>query len=115
MSFWRHLFTLMTSWALVCDVYYLEPQTMAEDENPTQFANRVKEMIARKAGLECVPWDGYLKHLRPSTRFMEHRQKLFAASMLRRFPEQALFATSSPSSDQDGSDGVRQRVRFAEK
>lgn len=26
-SFARHLFEIMTSWALVCDVYFLEPQT----------------------------------------------------------------------------------------
>jgi len=83
-SFWRHLFNLMTSWAVVCDVYYLEPQTKAPDETAVQFANRVKEMIAAKAELTCVPWDGYLKHLRPSSKFVEHRQKLIAQSMLRR-------------------------------
>lgn len=26
MSFTRHLMNLMTSWAVVCDVYFLEPQ-----------------------------------------------------------------------------------------
>ena len=83
-SFWRHLFNLMTSWAVVCDVYYLEPQTIADGETAVQFANRVKEMIAAKAELTCVPWDGYLKHLRPSAKFVEHRQKLIAQSMLRR-------------------------------
>lgn len=83
-SFWRHLFNLMTSWAVVCDVYYLEPQTIEEGESAVQFANRVKEMIAAKAELQCVPWDGYLKHLRPSSKFVEHRQKLIAQSMLRR-------------------------------
>lgn len=86
-SFWRHLYNLMTSWAVVCDVYYLEPQTIEEGETAVQFANRVKEMIAAKAGLQCVPWDGYLKHLRPSSKFVEHRQKLIAQSMLRRVQE----------------------------
>merc|ERR1712137_860663 len=83
-SFWKHLFNLMTSWAVVCDVYYLDPQTIQPDETPVQFANRIKEMIAAKAELVCVPWDGYLKHLRPSSKFVEHRQKLVAQSMLRR-------------------------------
>ncbi len=27
-SFGKHLFRLMTSWALVCDVYFLEPQNI---------------------------------------------------------------------------------------
>lgn len=27
-SFGKHLFRLMTSWALVCDVYFLEPQSI---------------------------------------------------------------------------------------
>ena len=32
----------MSSWALVCDVWYLEPQTMRPGETPMDFANRVK-------------------------------------------------------------------------
>lgn len=46
-SFALHLFKLMTSWALVVDVYYLEPQYKREGETSAAFAARVKEMIAK--------------------------------------------------------------------
>lgn len=86
-SFWKHLYNLMTCWAVVCDVYYLEPQTIRDDETPVQFANRIKDLIAEKAELICVPWDGYLKHLRPSSKFIEHRQRLIVQSMIRKLQE----------------------------
>lgn len=47
--------------AVVADVYYMKPQTALPDESAAAFANRVKEMICKKAGLTPVPWDGYLK------------------------------------------------------
>jgi len=84
-SFFRHLFNLMTSWAVVCDVWYLEPQTIRPNESPAQFANRVKAMIAKKAGLINVHWDGYLKYFRPSPRFLETKQRVFAQSLVKRY------------------------------
>lgn len=38
----------MTSWAVVCDVYFLEPQRRRDGEAADAFAARVQEMIARK-------------------------------------------------------------------
>ncbi|KAM9945358.1 hypothetical protein ACTFIT_003614 [Dictyostelium discoideum] len=87
-SFIRHMFNLMTSWAFVCDVWYLEPQTIREGETATQFANRVKAMIAKKAGIINVPWDGYLKYFKPGSRFAEHKQKIFASRFKKKFEEQ---------------------------
>jgi glycerol-3-phosphate O-acyltransferase 3/4 len=40
-------------------------------------------MIAKKAGLINVPWDGYLKYFRPSPRFTEHKQRVFAAGLIK--------------------------------
>jgi hypothetical protein len=60
-SFTKHLLRLMKSWALVCDVWFLEPQTQRAGESAVEFSNRVKDMIAKKAGLRSVEWDGYLK------------------------------------------------------
>eukprot|EP00475_Leptophrys_vorax_P030294 TRINITY_DN4527_c0_g1_i3.p1 TRINITY_DN4527_c0_g1~~TRINITY_DN4527_c0_g1_i3.p1 ORF type:complete len:366 (+),score=86.48 TRINITY_DN4527_c0_g1_i3:56-1153(+) len=40
--FHLHLYDLMRSWAVVCDVWYLDPQTRRQDETPIQFAARVK-------------------------------------------------------------------------
>ena len=42
---------MLTSWALVCDVYYLPPTRRLPNENAIAFANRVKSLIARKGGL----------------------------------------------------------------
>jgi len=53
---------LLTSWALVCDIYFLEPQTKQPNEDTTEFASRVQRMIAERAQLQIVPWDGYLKY-----------------------------------------------------
>jgi glycerol-3-phosphate O-acyltransferase 3/4 len=61
-SFSAHLTKLMRSWALVCDVYFLEPQSRRPGETAQQFAERVQRMIADKARLRVAPWDGYLKY-----------------------------------------------------
>ena len=53
---------LMTSWAVVCDVYFLEPQKKADNESAQQFAERVQRLIAERAKLQIAPWDGYLKY-----------------------------------------------------
>ena len=66
----RHLLTrravaqlrLMTSWAVVCDVYFLPPQQKRPEESSQQFAERVQRIIAARAKLTVAPWDGYLKY-----------------------------------------------------
>ncbi len=52
----------MRSWALVCDVYFLEPQARREGESAQEFAERVQRLIADRARLKVAPWDGYLKY-----------------------------------------------------
>nr|CAD1819176.1 unnamed protein product [Ananas comosus var. bracteatus] len=83
-SFTMHLVRLMTSWAVVCDVWYLEPQYLRPGETPIEFAERVRDMISARAGLKKVPWDGYLKYFRPSPKHTERKQQIFAESILRR-------------------------------
>jgi glycerol-3-phosphate O-acyltransferase 3/4 len=83
-AFPRHLFDLMTSWAVVCDVHYLPPMTIDEGETTVQFAGRVKRKICESAHLIDVNWDGFLKRHRISTKFLEQRQKAFAAVIMRR-------------------------------
>lgn len=39
-SFTMHLLRLMTSWAVVCDVWYLEPQYLQPGETAIEFAER---------------------------------------------------------------------------
>ncbi|KAL6497939.1 Glycerol-3-phosphate acyltransferase 9 [Orobanche hederae] len=86
-SFTTHLLLLMTSWAVVCDVWYLEPQNLKPGETPIEFAERVRDIISVRAGLKKVPWDGYLKYSRPSPKHRERKQQSFAESVLRRLEE----------------------------
>ncbi|KAL0916910.1 hypothetical protein M5K25_014463 [Dendrobium thyrsiflorum] len=81
-SFTKHLVRLMTSWAVVCDVWYLEPQYLRPDETSIEFAERIRDMIAARAGLKKVSWDGYLKYFRPSSKLTERKQQIFAESVL---------------------------------
>lgn len=83
-SFTMHLLRLMTSWAVVCDVWYLEPQTKKPEETAIEFAERVRDIIAVRAGLKKVPWDGYLKYHRPSPKHTERKQRYFAETLLGR-------------------------------
>ncbi|KAL3539138.1 hypothetical protein ACH5RR_002504 [Cinchona calisaya] len=86
-SFTMHLLQLMTSGAVVCDVWYLEPQNLKPGETPIEFAERVRDIISVRAGLKKVPWDGYLKYSRPSPKHRERKQQSFAESVLRRLEE----------------------------
>jgi glycerol-3-phosphate O-acyltransferase 3/4 len=61
-SFTAHLAKLMRSWAVVCDVWFLEPQARRAGETAQAFAERVQRLIATRAGLTIAPWDGYLKY-----------------------------------------------------
>ena len=51
-----YIYMMMTSWAIVCDVWYLPPMMRGEDEDAIQFANRVKAEIARQGGLVDLMW-----------------------------------------------------------
>lgn len=65
-SYGRYLWSMMTSWAIICDVWYLPPMTRKEDEDSITFAKRVKREIAKKGGLIDLEWDGALKRERVS-------------------------------------------------
>ena len=56
-----YLLMMMTSWAIVVDVWYLPPMEMRPGENSVEFAERVKHEIAKKGGLVELLWDGNLK------------------------------------------------------
>lgn len=50
-SMMQYLYHMMTSWAIVCDVWYLPPMYREENESAIDFANRVKSEIANQGGL----------------------------------------------------------------
>jgi glycerol-3-phosphate O-acyltransferase 3/4 len=83
-SFTMHLIELMTSWAVVADVYFLEPQEKAEGETAIEFASRVQNMIAKKAGLKVVPWNGMLKYFKPSPKLCEQKREIFGTALKQR-------------------------------
>ncbi|KAL9328908.1 hypothetical protein ACSQ67_003911 [Phaseolus vulgaris] len=72
-SFTTHLLQLMTSWAVVCDVWYLEPHNLKPGETSIEFAERVRDIISHRAGLKKAPWDGYLKYSRPCPKHRESK------------------------------------------
>uniref|UniRef100_H0WNA8 Glycerol-3-phosphate acyltransferase 4 n=1 Tax=Otolemur garnettii TaxID=30611 RepID=H0WNA8_OTOGA len=73
-----YLLRMMTSWAIVCSVWYLPPMTRETDEDAVQFANRVKSAIARQGGLVDLLWDGGLKREKVKDAFKEEQQKLYS-------------------------------------
>ncbi|RWS14526.1 Glycerol-3-phosphate acyltransferase 4-like protein [Dinothrombium tinctorium] len=63
-GFFTYLMMMMSSWAIVLDIWYLPPMTKEEGENAVDFANRVKSAIAKQGGLIDLDWDGQLKRQR---------------------------------------------------
>lgn len=76
-SMMQYLYMMMTSWAIVCDVWYLPPMTRDEDESAIDFANRVKSVIAKQGGLVDLVWDGQLKRMKPKKEWKEKQQEEF--------------------------------------
>ncbi|XP_015790232.1 glycerol-3-phosphate acyltransferase 3 [Tetranychus urticae] len=63
-GYFTYIIRMMTSWAIVCDVWYMKPMTREDHESAVDFANRVKKAIARRGGLVDLEWDGQLKRQR---------------------------------------------------
>jgi len=76
-SMMQYLFLMMTSWAIVCDVWYLPPMYREENESAIDFANRVKSVIAKQGGLVDLVWDGQLKRMKPKKEWKERQQEEF--------------------------------------
>nr|XP_032526042.1 glycerol-3-phosphate acyltransferase 3 [Danaus plexippus plexippus] len=74
----HYLLNMMSSWAIVCDVWYLPPMTRAENETAVDFANRVKGAIARRGGLVDLMWDGQLKRMKAKKEWRELQQEEFS-------------------------------------
>lgn len=74
----RHLLNILTSWALVCDVWYLPPQQKRVDETAIQFTSRVKSLIAKQGGLVDLEWDGQLKREKPKPALLMKQQEEYS-------------------------------------
>ncbi|XP_065574160.1 glycerol-3-phosphate acyltransferase 3-like [Artemia franciscana] len=74
----QHLYSIMTSWAIVCDVWYLPPMSQDEGESAIEFSNRVKAAIARQGGLVNLQWDGLLKRNTLKPEWKQKQQEEFS-------------------------------------
>ncbi|XP_060585462.1 glycerol-3-phosphate acyltransferase 3-like [Ruditapes philippinarum] len=70
-----HIFRIMTSWALVVDVWYLPPMKRLDGEDSVSFASRVKAEIARQGGLVDLEWDGQLKRMKAKETWKSSSQR----------------------------------------
>uniref|UniRef100_A0A674AR70 1-acylglycerol-3-phosphate O-acyltransferase 9, like n=1 Tax=Salmo trutta TaxID=8032 RepID=A0A674AR70_SALTR len=77
-----YLLRMMTSWAIVCNVWYLPAMTQQEGEDAVQFANRVKSAIAHRGGLVDLSWDGGLKRAKVKDMFKEEQQKMYSSMVV---------------------------------
>ncbi|GMH32616.1 hypothetical protein BSKO_00450 [Bryopsis sp. KO-2023] len=111
-SFTAHLLKMMTSWAVVCDVYFLEPQSLQAGETPQEFSSRVQKIIADQARLRIVPWDGYLKYYNLGEKhpqLIEKRRRVFAHSVRRHLMEVNEAPQSDHAVDVETSSSLKQR------
>ncbi|XP_065592747.1 glycerol-3-phosphate acyltransferase 3-like [Cyrtonyx montezumae] len=76
-SMLTYSFNVLTSWAIVCNVWYLPPMVKEEEEDAVHFANRVKAVIAAQGGMSVLPWDGGLKRKKVKESFKEEQQKKY--------------------------------------
>uniref|UniRef100_A0A671M835 Glycerol-3-phosphate acyltransferase 3-like n=1 Tax=Sinocyclocheilus anshuiensis TaxID=1608454 RepID=A0A671M835_9TELE len=74
-----YILRMMTSWAIVCNVWYLPPMTRQDGEDAVHFANRVKSAIAQQGGLVDLSWDGGLKREKVKESFKEEQQKMYSS------------------------------------
>lgn len=77
-NMFTYILMMMTSWAIVCDVWYLPPMERVEGEDAIHFANRVKKDIARKGGLVDLVWDGNLKRQEVKSEWKAAAQQQFS-------------------------------------
>lgn len=79
----EYLLRVMTSWAIICNVWYLPPMTIRPDESAVDFANRVKRKIAICGGLVDLEWDGGLKRAKVPKKMVAYQQEKYAKRLSR--------------------------------
>ncbi|KAG0711981.1 Glycerol-3-phosphate acyltransferase 3-like [Chionoecetes opilio] len=77
-KFFHYVMCMMTSWAIVCNVWYLPPMKKTAGESATAFADRVKAKIAHQGGMIDLAWDGFLKAHPVKDEWKKRQQEEFA-------------------------------------
>uniref|UniRef100_A0A914V0F7 Phospholipid/glycerol acyltransferase domain-containing protein n=1 Tax=Plectus sambesii TaxID=2011161 RepID=A0A914V0F7_9BILA len=76
-SWGEYILRMMTSWAIIVDVWYLPPMEKLPNEDAVMFANRVKQKIAKRGGLIDLEWDGQLKRQKVPDKLVAQQQQLY--------------------------------------
>uniref|UniRef100_A0A7E4VJ96 PlsC domain-containing protein n=1 Tax=Panagrellus redivivus TaxID=6233 RepID=A0A7E4VJ96_PANRE len=89
---WFHyLLHMMSSWAIICNVWYLPAMNKGPNESAVQFANRVKRTIASRGGLVDMEWDGQLKRQPVSQKLIAETRSKYSERLHRIDSDAALF------------------------
>lgn len=76
-SYFEYLLQMMTSWALICHVWYLPKMQKEPNESAIDFANRVKKAIAVRGGLVDLDWDGQLKRSKVPAKMVDQQRERY--------------------------------------
>uniref|UniRef100_A0A914NYB7 Phospholipid/glycerol acyltransferase domain-containing protein n=1 Tax=Panagrolaimus davidi TaxID=227884 RepID=A0A914NYB7_9BILA len=95
-GWFQYIIQMMSSWAIICHVWYLPPMRKMPNENAIAFANRVKKTIAARGGLVDLEWDGQLKRCKVS-------EKLVAATRTRYFKRLNRYTSESEVQQRTGN------------
>lgn len=76
-GWFEYLVRMMTSWAIICEVWYLPPMKKLPEEGAIDFANRVKKEIAIRGGLVDLGWDGGLKRSKVPIKMIADQQEKY--------------------------------------
>uniref|UniRef100_A0A5K4EZZ5 PlsC domain-containing protein n=1 Tax=Schistosoma mansoni TaxID=6183 RepID=A0A5K4EZZ5_SCHMA len=74
-SLFQYSLKIMTSWAIMVDVWYLPPTRKSDQEDSIAFARRVQYSIAQCGGMIGMDWDGELKRNRAKDTLKYAQQK----------------------------------------
>jgi len=95
----RHIFNILTSWCVVADIYYLPGERKHIHETDQEFADRIKQAIAKHGRLKNLTWDGALKRKKVRK---DQRDKSRSDYVLQAFTHQPLLRKlSDGNSDAD--------------
>ncbi|CAL1261514.1 unnamed protein product [Larinioides sclopetarius] len=81
-GYMHYLLMMMSSWAIVCDVWYLPPMHRQEGESSIDFSKRVKSVISKQGGLVDLEWDGQLKRLQVKKEWKELQQQEYSRKIM---------------------------------
>jgi len=74
-TYLEYVFSMMTSWAIVADIWYLPPMRKGPNETAVAFAERVKALIAHRGGFVNMTWDGFIKVHNPDSDVYQKKQQ----------------------------------------